>query len=187
MRLSYLKKKNILSILKVLGAYLAGSWIIIEAVQLILIKRFKLPVELLDITFIILLGLLICIIVWKLFRKTKRNTRKIKVELYFLPIIIIITVILNVMIIMGINEPKLDLDSKKKISEMKKTFFITILSSPQGAQIFVNGQFKGLTDNTIILPQGEYEIHLKKEAHKVFKDKINITKNQILSILLKKR
>ena len=56
---------------------------------------------------------------------------------------------------------RLDLDNKL----LKSTGILSINSYPRAAKIFLNGELKGVTDQNISLPPGQYTIEIKKDGY----------------------
>jgi len=57
---------------------------------------------------------------------------------------------------------------------MTSTGILAISSYPQAAKIYINGQLKGITDTSITVPPGNYQIDIKKDGY------TSLTKNVIL-------
>jgi len=55
---------------------------------------------------------------------------------------------------------------------MTSTGIIAISSSPQAAQVYVNGALKGVTDLHLTLPHGKYTIEVKKEGYTSWKREV---------------
>lgn len=55
------------------------------------------------------------------------------------------------------------LDFQKK--SVSSTGILAISSSPRTAQVFINGEFKGVTDLNMNMPPGKYTIEVKKEGY----------------------
>lgn len=56
---------------------------------------------------------------------------------------------------------RLDLERKS----VSSTGILAISSSPKTAQVFINGEFKGVTDVNLNMPPGKYTVEVKKEGY----------------------
>jgi serine/threonine-protein kinase len=90
--LSNLRKKRIVEIL---AAFIGGGWLIIEVVHFILIGHYHFPEKTLDITIVTLLCALACTLIWRWFSGRERP-RKFKLELVIIPLLVLITVLLDI-------------------------------------------------------------------------------------------
>lgn len=61
----------------------------------------------------------------------------------------------------------------------KPTGLLSATSLPVGAQILVNNQLKGATDNTIFLTPGEYNVEIKKEGYTSWQKHLKIEKELV--------
>lgn len=52
-----------------------------------------------------------------------------------------------------------------KEKTLTSTGIISLNSTPKSAKIYINDQFKGLTDTNLTLPPGEYKIEIKKDGY----------------------
>jgi len=57
---------------------------------------------------------------------------------------------------------------------MTSTGIVAVSSSPQAAQVYVNGVLKGVTDLHLTLPYGKYSIEVKKEGYTSWKREISL-------------
>lgn len=57
---------------------------------------------------------------------------------------------------------------------MTSTGIIAVSSSPQAAQVYVNGELKGVTDTHLTLPHGKYTIEIKKEGYSSWKREVTL-------------
>ena len=97
-----LRKKRIIEIL---AAFIAGGWLIIEFVHLILVAHYHFPEKTLDITIITLLCALICTLIWRWFSGRERP-RKFKLELVIIPLLVLITVLLDINLLLHLKSPE---------------------------------------------------------------------------------
>jgi TolB-like protein/Tfp pilus assembly protein PilF len=96
-----LRKKRIVEIL---AAFVGGGWLIYEIVHWILVVHYHLPEKLLDITLITLIGTLLCTLIWRWFAG-REKPRKFKPELILIPLIFLITILLDINLILHLKEP----------------------------------------------------------------------------------
>jgi len=57
---------------------------------------------------------------------------------------------------------------------LKATGLLLANSIPEGAQVFINGQLKTATDDTLNLPPGEYQVEIKKIGYHPWQKKLKI-------------
>jgi adenylate cyclase len=99
---SNLRKKRIIEIL---AAFIAGGWLIIEFVDRILVAHYRFPDKTIDITFVTLLCALICTLLWRWF-SGREKPRKFKLELVLIPLVVLITVLLDINLLLHLKEPE---------------------------------------------------------------------------------
>ena len=75
----------------------------------------------------------------------------------------------------------------EKASEYVETFSLPILSTPDGAEIFVDEEFFGRTNRSIELSRGTHVIMIKKSGYKEYLDKVVIPDQKIHSVVLEKQ
>jgi len=96
-----LRKKRIIEIL---AGFVGGGWLIYEIVHWILVVHYHLPEKLLDITLITLVGTLLCTLTWRWFAGRKKP-RKFKPELILIPLIFLVTILVDLNLILHLKEP----------------------------------------------------------------------------------
>ena len=99
---SNLRKKRIIEIL---AAFIAGGWLIIEFVDRILVAHYHFPDKTIDITFITLLCALICTLIWRWF-SSREESRKFKLELVLIPLVLLVTVLLDINLLLHLKAPE---------------------------------------------------------------------------------
>lgn len=62
------------------------------------------------------------------------------------------------------------------------TGLLVVNSDPKAAQVFVNGELKTATDNSISLPPGEYEISVRKEGYLTWDKKVTLEKEAVTQV-----
>ena len=75
---------------------------------------------------------------------------------------------------------------KSKVKEGNPLHDLTFLTKPENSEIWVNGQFCGVSNKTLNLKAGKYNIRISKAHYKDFIDVVNIPEQSILSIELEK-
>ena len=99
---SNLRKKRIIEIL---AAFIAGGWLIIEFVDRILVAHYHFSDKTIDITFITLLCALFCTLIWRWF-SGREAPRKFKLELVLIPLVVLITVLLDINLLLHLKGPE---------------------------------------------------------------------------------
>jgi hypothetical protein len=100
--LSKLRKRRII---ETLAAFIAGGWLIIEFVHFILIGHYHFPEKTLDVTFITLICVLICTLIWRWF-SGREEPRKFKLELVLIPLVVLVTVLLDINLLLHLKAPE---------------------------------------------------------------------------------
>lgn len=100
---TYLKERRII---ETLTAFIAGGWLILEFVHWILIDHYHLPEKILDITFITIVCCLICTLLWRLSRTCLDRSRRLKLEIIFIPIVILMTLMADSYLFLQIIRPQ---------------------------------------------------------------------------------
>lgn len=62
---------------------------------------------------------------------------------------------------------------------------LVVLSEPRGAEIYVNGAFKGLTNRTLLLSQGEFSLELRMAGYVPHTTIVEVPSDSILSVVLR--
>jgi len=72
--------------------------------------------------------------------------------------------------------------------EASTLYTLKVNSTPQGAEIFINGKDTGFkTPHDFTLSPGEYKVELKKDGYETYVEQISLTSNKIISATLKKK
>ena len=100
--LTKLRKRHII---ETFAGFIAGGWLIYEIVHWILVVHYHLPEKLLDITLTTLLGALICTLLWRWF-SGREKPRKFKLELVLIPLVMLITLLLDTNLILHLKGPE---------------------------------------------------------------------------------
>jgi len=102
---SFLGKLRKRHIIETLAGFIAGGWLIIEFVHFILIGHYHFPEKTLDVTFITLICVLICTLIWRWF-SGREKPRKFKLELVLIPLVVLITVLLDINLLLHLKGPE---------------------------------------------------------------------------------
>ena len=97
-----LRKKRIIEIL---AAFIGGGWLIIEIVHFVLVGHYHFPEKTLDITIITLFSVLLCTLIWRWF-SGREKPRKFKLELVLIPLVVLITVLLDINLLLHLKAPE---------------------------------------------------------------------------------
>jgi eukaryotic-like serine/threonine-protein kinase len=138
---SNLRRKRIIEIL---AAFIGGGWLIIEFVDRILVAHYHFPDRTIDITFITLLCALICTLLWRWF-SGREEPRKFKLELVLIPLVVLITVLLDINLILHLKGPEYESIPASKWKNSIAILPFENISPEEGQDYFCNG----LTDDLI--------------------------------------
>jgi len=100
--LARLKKRHII---ETLAAFIGGGWLIIEVVHFILIGHYHFPEKTLDITIVTLFCALACTLIWRWF-SGREKPRKFKLELVLIPLVVLVTVLLDINLLLHLRGPE---------------------------------------------------------------------------------
>jgi adenylate cyclase len=100
--ISRLRKRRII---ETLAAFIGAGWLIIEFVHFILIGHYHLPEKTLDITFVTLIGTLLGTLAWR-WSSGREKPRKFKPELLLIPLIVLITALLDLDLLLRLKTPE---------------------------------------------------------------------------------
>jgi TolB-like protein/Flp pilus assembly protein TadD len=102
---SFLAKLRKRHIIETLAAFIGGGWLIIEVVHFVLIGHYHFPEKTLDITIITLFSVLLCTLIWRWF-SGREKPRKFKLELVLIPLLILVTVLLDINLLLHLKGPE---------------------------------------------------------------------------------
>jgi adenylate cyclase len=139
--LQKLRKRHII---ETLAAFIGGGWLIIEFVDRILVAHWELNKKWIDVTFFTLLGTLIGTLVWRWF-SGREMPRKFKLELVLIPLVAVITVLLDINLILPMKGSKSETPPASKWKNSIAVLPFENISSEGGQDYFCNG----LTDELI--------------------------------------
>jgi TolB-like protein/Tfp pilus assembly protein PilF len=102
---SFLAKLRKRHLIETLAAFIGGGWLVYEIVHWVLVAHYHLPEKLLDITIVTLLCALLCMLLWRWF-SGRREPRKFKLELVLIPLVLLITVLLDINLLLHLKGPE---------------------------------------------------------------------------------
>jgi TolB-like protein len=100
--LGKLRKRHII---ETLAAFIGGGWLILEFVHWLLVDHYHFPEKTIDITFVTILGALLCTLIWRWFSGWEKP-RKFKLELVLIPLVLLIAVLLDLNLLLHLKEPE---------------------------------------------------------------------------------
>ncbi|MCR4396957.1 MAG: hypothetical protein NUW07_09550, partial [Candidatus Saccharicenans sp.] len=89
---------------EILAGFIGGGWLVYEIIHWVLVVHYHLPEKLLDITIITLVGTLLGTLTWRWFAG-RETPKKLKLELILIPLIFLITLVLDINLIFHLREP----------------------------------------------------------------------------------
>ena len=101
-RFAKLRKRRII---ETLAAFIGGGWLLLEFVHWLLVDHYHFPEKSIDITFVTILGALLCTLIWRWF-SGQEKPRKFKLELVILPLVLLIIVLLDVNLLLHLKGPE---------------------------------------------------------------------------------
>jgi len=137
---SNLRQKRIVEIL---AAFIAGDWLIIEFVDRILVAHYHFPDKTIDITFITLLCALICTLLWRWF-SGREVPRKFKLELVLIPLVVLITVLLDINLLLHLKGPESETFSAAKWKNSIAVLPFVDMSPQKDQEYFCDGMTEEL-------------------------------------------
>ena len=99
---SFLTKLRKRHIIETFVGFIAGGWLFLEFVDRILIAHYELNKKWLDVSFVTLLGALLCISLWRWFSGTEKRPGNVKIEVLLVPLIILIALAIDLNLIFQI-------------------------------------------------------------------------------------
>jgi adenylate cyclase len=92
-------------IIETLAAFIGGGWLLLEFVHWILVDHYHFPGKSIDIVFITILGALLCTLIWRWF-SGREAPRKFKLERVLMPLVLVITVALDINLLLHLKGPE---------------------------------------------------------------------------------
>ena len=102
---SFLTKLRKRHIIETLAAFIGGGWLILEFVHWLLVDHYHFPEKSIDITFVTILGALLCTLLWRWFGG-REKPRKLKPELFLVPLVLLITLGLDINLLLHLKGPE---------------------------------------------------------------------------------
>jgi len=91
-------------IIETLAAFIGGGWLLLEFVHWLLVDHYHFPEKTIDVTFVTILGALLCTMIWRWF-SGREKPRKFKLELVLIPPVVLIAVLLDINLLLRLKEP----------------------------------------------------------------------------------
>jgi len=102
---SFLAKLRKRHLIETLAAFIGGSWLLLEFVHWLLVDHYHFPEKSIDITFVTILGALLCTLIWRWFLG-REAPRKFKLELVLIPLVLLITLLLDINLLLHLRGPE---------------------------------------------------------------------------------
>lgn len=102
--LGFLQKLRKRRIIETLAAFIGGGWLLLEFVHWILVDHYHFPEKSIDITFVTILGALLCTLIWRWF-SGREGPRKFKLERVLMPLVLVITITLDINLLLHLKGP----------------------------------------------------------------------------------
>ena len=104
---AFLQKLRKRRIIETLAAFIGGGWLLLEFVHWILVDHYHFPEKIIDITFVTILGTLICSLLRRWF-SGREKPRKLKPERVLIPLVLLITILMDINLLFHLKEPGLE-------------------------------------------------------------------------------
>ena len=100
---SFFRELKERKIVQTMAALVGFGWLVYEIVHWILVVHFHLPEGLLDITLVTLFGTFLSVVIWLWFRSSEKRARGVKFEVLLVPLIILLTLAVDVNLVFQIR------------------------------------------------------------------------------------
>ena len=100
---SFLAKLRKRHIIETFAGFIAGGWLVLEFIDRILIAHYEFNKKWLDVSFITLLGALLCIILWRWFSGTEKRPGNVKIEVLLVPLVVLVALAIDSNLILQIT------------------------------------------------------------------------------------
>jgi TolB-like protein/Flp pilus assembly protein TadD len=137
---SDLRKKRIIEIL---AAFIGGGWLLLEFVHWLLVDHYHFPEKAIDITFITILGTLIGTLLWRWF-SGREAPRKFKLELVLIPLVVLITVLLDINLLLHLKAPESEMFPAAKWKNSIAVLPFVDMSPQKDQEYFCDGMTEEL-------------------------------------------
>jgi adenylate cyclase len=131
-------------IIETLAAFIGGGWLLLEFVHWILVDHYHFPEKIIDITFVTILGALLCTLIWRWLSGLEKP-RKFKLELVLIPLVLLITVLFDLNLFLHLKGPGSEASSTAKWKNSIAVLPFQNISPEEGQDYFCDG----LTDELI--------------------------------------
>jgi len=137
---SDLRKKRIVEIL---AAFIGGGWLLVEVVERLLVGHYHLPERLIDLTVVSVVGALLTTLVWRWF-SGREKPRKLKLELILIPLVLLITVLLDINLLLHLRGPESDVIPATKWKNSIAVLPFVDMSPQKDQEYFCDGMTEEL-------------------------------------------
>jgi TolB-like protein len=96
-----LRKRHII---ETLAAFIGGGWLLVEVVERLLVSHYHLPDRLIDLTVVSVIGALFATLVWRWFRSAEKRPGNVKVEILFVPLIVLATGAIDLIVFLRMRD-----------------------------------------------------------------------------------
>jgi len=145
----FVRKLRERKIIETLAAFIGGGWLILEFVHWILVDHYRWPERLIDLTFITLVGALLCSLTWRWFRVPGMKRGRFKPEYILIPVFALVTLVLDIQVLKNLTNHESGHDMPSAESDIPKNS-IAVLPfrnlSPDSGGILLH---EGMTDTLI--------------------------------------
>jgi eukaryotic-like serine/threonine-protein kinase len=139
--LTKLKKRHII---ETLAAFIGGGWLLLEFVHWLLVDHYHFPEKTIDITFVTILGTLLCTLIWRWF-SGREAPRKFKLEFALIPLVLLATFLLDINLLLHLKTPESGTIPASKWKNSVAVLPFDNISPEEGQDYFC----EGLTDELI--------------------------------------
>lgn len=99
---TFLQKLRKRRIIESLAAFIGGGWLLLEFVHWILVDHYHFPEKTIDITFVTIVGALICTLIWQWFSR-RGAPRKFKLEFVLIPLVLLVMIFVDINLILRLK------------------------------------------------------------------------------------